>query len=86
MEAKHLLTHRELEVLHLMACSRHNKEIAHILNISEHTAKFHVNSILLKTKQYTRLGAVIYCLKHSILLLENITLHNSTPETGIDVG
>jgi DNA-binding NarL/FixJ family response regulator len=40
------LTRRELEVLQMLAAGLSNKEIAARLNISEHTAKFHVASIL----------------------------------------
>lgn len=65
-------TPRELQVLTLLANSKHNDEIATILNVSPHTAKFHVNSILVKTHQDTRLGAVIYCLKLNILNLKDL--------------
>jgi len=43
--AEHL-TAREIVVLRLMALGLGNKEIASRLDISEHTAKFHVSSIL----------------------------------------
>ena len=66
------LTIRETQVLHWMAHGKHNKDIAIILNISEHTAKFHVNSVLLKTKQNSRLGAVIYALKLNILNIKDL--------------
>lgn len=65
-------TPRELQVLKLMAESKHNKEIAVLLGITEHTAKFHVNSVIVKTKQNTRLGAVIYCLKQGVLSLHDL--------------
>ncbi|MDL1879293.1 response regulator transcription factor [Cytophagia bacterium CHB2] len=42
------LTPRELEVLHLLALGRLNKEIAAQLVISERTVKFHVSSIMSK--------------------------------------
>lgn len=45
------LTHREIEVLQLLAQGLANKQIAAALGISEHTVKFHVSGI------YTRLGA-----------------------------
>lgn len=71
MSTQHL-TPRELQVLTLLANGKHNKEIATALNISEHTAKFHVNSVLLKTKQTTRLGAVIACIKLGLLNIKDL--------------
>ncbi len=52
------LTARETEVLALLAEGAGNKEIAAKLNISEHTAKFHVSSILGKLGATTRTEAV----------------------------
>jgi two-component system nitrate/nitrite response regulator NarL len=53
------LTPRELEVLEMLAEGLTNKIIAHHLAISEHTAKFHVNSILAKLNAGTRTEAVM---------------------------
>lgn len=53
------LTPRELEVLDMLAEGLSNKLIAHKLSISEHTAKFHVNSILAKLNAGTRTEAVM---------------------------
>ncbi len=52
------LTARETEVLALLAEGAGNKEIAAKLSISEHTAKFHVSSILSKLGATTRTEAV----------------------------
>ena len=52
------LTPRELDVLEMLAEGMSNKAIAHGLSISEHTAKFHVNSILAKLRAGTRTEAV----------------------------
>lgn len=52
------LTAREIEVLALMAEGAENKEIAMRLKISEHTAKFHVSSILGKLGATSRTEAV----------------------------
>lgn len=52
------LTPREVAVLRLMALGHGNKEIALRLNISEHTAKFHVSSILGKLGANSRTEAV----------------------------
>lgn len=52
------LTPREMDVLEMLAEGLSNKLIAHRLSISEHTAKFHVNSILAKLNAGTRTEAV----------------------------
>jgi DNA-binding NarL/FixJ family response regulator len=52
------LTTREVEVLRWMARGRTNKQLAVQLNISEHTAKFHVSSVLAKLGAQTRTEAV----------------------------
>ena len=52
------LSPREIEVLALMAEGAENKEIAARLKISEHTAKFHVSSILGKLGATSRTEAV----------------------------
>jgi DNA-binding NarL/FixJ family response regulator len=62
-ESSHLaivehLTSRETDVLRLMALGRGNKQIAAALDISEHTAKFHVSSVLAKLGARSRTEAV----------------------------
>ena len=52
------LTGREVEVLRLMARGYRNKQVAALLNISEHTAKFHVSSVMAKLGARTRTEAV----------------------------
>ncbi len=52
------LTPRELEVLDMLAEGMSIKMVAHRLSISDHTAKFHVNSILVKLNAGTRTEAV----------------------------
>jgi DNA-binding NarL/FixJ family response regulator len=52
------LTPREMDVLEMLAEGLSNKMIAHRLSISDHTAKFHVNSILAKLDAGTRTEAV----------------------------
>jgi len=55
--AEHL-TAREVEVLRLVALGQGNKEVAAQLNVSEHTVKFHVSSILAKLGARSRTEAV----------------------------
>jgi DNA-binding NarL/FixJ family response regulator len=52
------LTAKETVVLRLMALGHGNKEIAVRLNISEHTVKFHVSSVLAKLGAESRTEAV----------------------------
>jgi len=57
-ELAEALTPREMDVLEMLAEGMSNKMIAHRLSISDHTAKFHVNSILAKLNAGTRTEAV----------------------------
>lgn len=52
------LTAREVEVLRLMARGHRNKQLAALLNISEHTAKYHVSAVMAKLGARTRTEAV----------------------------
>jgi two-component system nitrate/nitrite response regulator NarL len=53
------LTGREREVLALLVEGLSNKAIAQRLEISEHTAKFHVNAIMQKLGVQRRVEAVV---------------------------
>jgi DNA-binding NarL/FixJ family response regulator len=53
-----LLTPREMEILRLIADGEGNKTIADILNISQHTVKFHISSIFEKLHVSSRTEAV----------------------------
>jgi NarL family two-component system response regulator YdfI len=63
------LTPREREVLRLLASGLANKEIAAKLKISEHTAKFHVASILGKLGAASRAEAVSIGMRNGLILL-----------------
>jgi DNA-binding NarL/FixJ family response regulator len=63
------LTRREVEVLRLLARGFGNKEIATRLGISEHTAKFHISSILGKLGVSSRTEAVTEGLRRGLILL-----------------
>ena len=63
------LTRRETEVLRLLARGFGNKEIAARLGISEHTAKFHISSILGKLGAISRTEAVTEGLRRGLILL-----------------
>jgi DNA-binding NarL/FixJ family response regulator len=63
------LTPREIEVLRLLAEGMPNKEIAARLNISEHTAKFHVASIMGKLGATSRTEAVTQGIRHGLVMI-----------------
>jgi two-component system, NarL family, response regulator YdfI len=63
------LTRREREVLQMLAAGLPNKEIAARLNISDHTAKFHVAAILGKLGAATRTEAVALGIRRGLVLL-----------------
>jgi DNA-binding NarL/FixJ family response regulator len=68
-DAQPILTPRELEVLAAMADGLSNKAIARRLEISVHTAKFHVASILEKLGADTRTEAVTRAAQRGIVML-----------------
>lgn len=63
------LTRREREVLQMLAGGLGNKEIGARLNISEHTVKFHVASILGKLGAGSRTEAVSLGIRRGLVLL-----------------
>jgi len=63
------LTARELEVVQLLAEGLTNRRIGERLGISEHTAKFHVNSILGKLGASSRSEAVAQAARLGLVLL-----------------
>ena len=63
------LTPRESEVLQMLASGLGNKEIAAKLEISDHTVKFHVASILGKLGAATRTEAVALGIRRGLVLL-----------------
>lgn len=63
------LTPRELEVLQLLAAGLGNKEIASRLEISDHTIKFHVASIMGKLGAASRTEAVTLGIRHGLIMI-----------------
>jgi two-component system nitrate/nitrite response regulator NarL len=61
------LTARERQVLELVATGLPNKAIARELGISEHTAKFHVGSLLAKLGAASRTEAVTLATRRGLL-------------------
>ncbi|MGD0704363.1 MAG: response regulator transcription factor [Trebonia sp.] len=60
------LTHRELEILGLIAQGLTNPEIAGRLFLSNHTIKTHINRIFAKTGSRDRVAAIAYAQRHNL--------------------
>ena len=63
------LSHREQEILSLVAKECTNQEIACQLFISERTVETHRKNLLIKTKQKTVIGLIKYAIEHQIFKL-----------------
>lgn len=63
------LTPREIEVLAMIAEGHGNKTIAYRLGISEHTVKFHVQSIFGKLGASSRTEAVTLAIRRGLLMV-----------------
>lgn len=63
------LTSREVEILQLLKTGLDNKAIASRLQISKHTVKFHISSILSKLNVSSRTEAVILGLRQGLINL-----------------
>jgi len=64
------LTHREAQILNYIADGNSNKQIAHILEISEQTIKNHVSSILRKLNANDRTHAAVLAIRHGWISAE----------------
>jgi len=64
-----MLSHRELDVLRLVAQGWSNREIAERLGIGETTVRTHVSSILSKLNLGTRTQAALYALREGLASL-----------------
>ena len=62
-----MLTNREKEVLYYLCKGYNNVEIGKILNISKHTAKAHVSSILKKINAKNRIDAAYLSGKYAYI-------------------
>src|ERR1700733_9258660 len=60
------LTPRELEVLHELAKGLANKQIADVMNISQHTAKGYLKTILTKLHVADRTEAVTVAIQRGL--------------------
>jgi len=63
------LTAREQDVLEHIATGLSNREIATVLNISEHTVKFHVSAVLGKLGVTSRAAAIRHGVRRGLVTL-----------------
>ena len=61
------LTHRQVEILKLIAAGKRNREIARDLVISDSTVAKHVSSILAKTDSGNRAEATTFAHTHHLV-------------------
>ncbi|HLO83812.1 MAG TPA: response regulator transcription factor [Nostocaceae cyanobacterium] len=61
------LTHREQEILSLLATGKTNQEIAHKLYIAPATVRVHIHAILQKLEAKDRTQAVIFALQNNLI-------------------
>ncbi|MFC1902617.1 LuxR C-terminal-related transcriptional regulator [Chloroflexota bacterium] len=73
------LTSRETEILTYIAEGNSNKQIAHILKISEQTIKNHVSAILRKLNANDRAHAVVLAIRHGLISIEERPLSANLP-------
>jgi DNA-binding NarL/FixJ family response regulator len=63
------LTERERQVVQLLSEGLSNKLVADRLGISDHTAKFHVNGVMMKLGASTRTEAVVEAMRRGLVKL-----------------
>jgi DNA-binding CsgD family transcriptional regulator len=62
-----VLTDREVQVLRLVAAGKHNRDIAGVLHLSEHTVARHMQNILAKLGVSSRAAATSSALRQGLL-------------------
>ena len=67
-----VLSHREAEVLNLVARGLANKQVARELGITESTVKTHVSCILAKLGLASRTQLALYAARTGLIALEHL--------------
>ena len=80
MGGQDVLTHRETEVLHLVARGLANKQVARELGITESTVKAHVSGILSKLGLPSRTQIALYAARTGLVALDHLS-HATFPRT-----
>jgi len=73
VEAKGLLSHRELDILRLVAQGMNNEDIANELFLSVRTVKAHLTNIFNKFGVGCRTEAIVKGLREGYIILEDVT-------------
>ena len=71
--AASLLTHREQEILALIAAGKTNQEIAEMLHIATGTVRVHVHAILQKLEVRDRTQAAVFAIQKGLVAAELLT-------------
>ena len=74
LASKYTLTNREIDVLNLVIKGYTNNKIAKLLNISTHTVKAHVSTLLIKFSVNTRVSLAVKVVQE--LLKNNIDIES----------
>ena len=67
------LTKRETQILNYIANGKTNKQIAHVLQISEQTIKNHVSAILRKLNANDRAHAVVLAIRRGLISISGVS-------------
>ena len=73
------LSHREVDVIKLMARGYNNRQIADLLYISEHTVKVHIRNIFRKIDVTDRTNAVLWAIDRGLVLEEDNDIRPDKP-------
>ena len=76
-----VLTHRETEVLYLVARGLANKQVARELGITESTVKTHVSGILAKLGLPSRTQLALYAARTGLVALDHLGSETVVPAT-----
>ena len=73
LDGHEVLSHRETEVLCLVARGLANKQVARELGITPSTVKTHVNGILSKLRLPSRTQAALYAARTGLVALDHLS-------------
>ena len=80
MEGHEVLSHREIEVLHLVARGLANKRVARELGITESTVKTHIGSLMSKLGLLSRTQLALYAARTGLVALDEVGVTDVQPE------
>jgi DNA-binding NarL/FixJ family response regulator len=77
VDGRDVLSHRETEVLNLVARGLANKQVAHKLRIAESTVKTHVTAIFSKVGVMSRTQLALYAARTGIVALDHLGIESA---------